>query len=417
MPPIATRRFRRSVPLLLVIAATAAVGSLTLLPAGPPSPIGETGCCYSSELIANTVLFIPLGAGLCLVGLRALTAAGLGGLVSLIVELAQLGIPGRFFSIHDVATNSLGALLGAIIVEQWARRGQLWRVVGPALAGLVIVFGIAAGWFVRPARLAPRTWFGWIHQSRGPVAFQGKALRFEVQGMPIPDGAVPESAELTRLLGSRDTVLVSAVVISAGPVVGRAQLVGIVAGAPGAEYLSLWQEGRTLLAVVRLRLADASLRTPWFRLADAFSGVAGDTVEISATMTRRELALVAVRGRVASQGTFRFSAGLFWAAFLPFEIQIDPGSRGWLLVPFGLPFVVLGMGIRKRSALVIGAVVTLLVGPLLTEAAFPQSGDLVIATVCSGLGRLLGYRLGLFAGWSPNRFSGTREPAPRSSRA
>lgn len=73
------------------------------------------------EFGANIALFVPLGVllPLALGPGRTLTpmGAGLVGLAaSLLIELAQLGIPGRVSSPFDVLANTLGAALGAVLL-------------------------------------------------------------------------------------------------------------------------------------------------------------------------------------------------------------------------------------------------------------------------------------------------------------
>jgi VanZ family protein len=72
----------------------------------------------AADILANIVLFIPLGFLFQLARRRAgwpslLQALGFGVLVSAAVEACQLFLPGRDSSLIDVATNGLGALLGA----------------------------------------------------------------------------------------------------------------------------------------------------------------------------------------------------------------------------------------------------------------------------------------------------------------
>ena len=71
-----------------------------------------------SDVLANVVLFIPLGFLFQLARRRAgwrslLQALGFGVLVSTAVEACQLFLPGRDSSVIDVVTNGFGALLGA----------------------------------------------------------------------------------------------------------------------------------------------------------------------------------------------------------------------------------------------------------------------------------------------------------------
>lgn len=69
------------------------------------------------EASANVVLFVPLGfaTGLAFTGTRWWQTGALGLLVSGCIELGQLlFLHGRFASPVDIATNSTGAVLGAL---------------------------------------------------------------------------------------------------------------------------------------------------------------------------------------------------------------------------------------------------------------------------------------------------------------
>lgn len=104
--------------LLLIATATLTPGSASTLDALPSSfwcfACGQFG---GADFTANIVLFVPLGIALALVGVRPSRALLVGALLSGAVELAQaLGHPPyRVASITDLATNSLGTLLGALI--------------------------------------------------------------------------------------------------------------------------------------------------------------------------------------------------------------------------------------------------------------------------------------------------------------
>jgi glycopeptide antibiotics resistance protein len=73
------------------------------------------------EVVANIGMFVPLGVLLMLAvsprrwpAPRMLTvAAAAGAGFSTIIELVQLGIPGRFSTVQDVVMNTLGAVVGA----------------------------------------------------------------------------------------------------------------------------------------------------------------------------------------------------------------------------------------------------------------------------------------------------------------
>jgi glycopeptide antibiotics resistance protein len=73
-----------------------------------------------TNAIGNIFLFLPFGAGLCLLGLRRRRTVLTAFCLSVAIELTQLFIPGRTTSSDDVLCNTLGALVGCLLVANWA---------------------------------------------------------------------------------------------------------------------------------------------------------------------------------------------------------------------------------------------------------------------------------------------------------
>jgi VanZ family protein len=73
-----------------------------------------------ANLIGNILLFAPLGAALCLLGLRRRETVLAGFCLSLAIEITQLFIPGRTTSADDVLCNTLGTFVGCLLVATWA---------------------------------------------------------------------------------------------------------------------------------------------------------------------------------------------------------------------------------------------------------------------------------------------------------
>lgn len=379
-----------------LITAIALIGFFTLGPASPAPWATERECCALTDVALNMLLFVPLGTALVLVGARPLVAFVIGSLYSAAIELTQQWLPGRVPSIRDIITNAAGALAGAIIVTGWPTRARWWRVVGPIGAGLVLAGSIVGSFLVRPASPRPREWVGfWAHQLGNTVPFEGRVLRFEVQGVPIPDGPLGNSEQLSSRLAGRDTVELVTTIVSGPRVEGRAQLVGLMAEAEGSYYISLWQEGRSLLGLVRLRLADLGLRTSGFRVEDALPTAPGDTVVVSVTLTSQRVVLASTWGNSRQEGRFDLSTELFWAAFLPFEVQMSTRPATWPLLALTLGFAGLGLGVRSRGVVLVAAVLALFLGPLAAGTAVPPLSAIIAAIAGIWLGRWAGFRLGL----------------------
>lgn len=76
------------------------------------------------EFTANIALFVPFGM-LAMTAFRmrvwSTTAAGLA--TSLLIEGVQLFLPTRYSTVSDLIANTAGALIGALVVAAWRRRG------------------------------------------------------------------------------------------------------------------------------------------------------------------------------------------------------------------------------------------------------------------------------------------------------
>jgi VanZ family protein len=101
------------------------------------------------DAVLNAVFYMPLGAAAFLTLRRrpsALAAAGaLGGLVSFSVEWMQLSIPTRVGNLADFLTNTIGALLGAVVAllaasPPVASRFTVFRPPGPLIVGLWVIW-------------------------------------------------------------------------------------------------------------------------------------------------------------------------------------------------------------------------------------------------------------------------------------
>ncbi len=381
---------------LFLVAVTTGIVLLTLGPATPPPEMTSGPCCLTPDLVLNIMLFVPFGIALGLVRRRVPIAVAIGALLSTAIEILQLWIPGRDSAISDVAANSLGTLFGALVVWGWPARHRWWKIPGLAVAAIVVGASVTASFLVRPALPSPAVWWGqWAHDFYRTLPFEGQVLGFNLQGIPIGDGRVGQGEHLNAGLAQRDTIRLEARIISGPPVPGRAQLIGLVADGPGGEYVNLWQEGRSLRTFVRLRLNDAGLRSPWLRLRDALPGSAGDTVEISATVTRRQVLLSAHHPGGSMQRAFDLSAATFWGAFFPSEFDFGSRVPSRSLIPITLSFGGLGAGIRSRIAMVLASLVALLAGPVLAGTAFPAAVSLAAAVFGVGAGRWIAFRLGL----------------------
>ncbi len=157
MPHAAPAPSRRDIYAFGIGAAVLLIGVATLTPGiGTNSAAGARGCLpcgdrWLTDVISNVALFVPLGLFVALWRRSFLTALAAGVALSAGVEVLQLlGIPpGRSAVVSDVAANSTGAGIGALLVLSWAwfarpdaARGR-WLALVWSVAGGTVLFGTA----------------------------------------------------------------------------------------------------------------------------------------------------------------------------------------------------------------------------------------------------------------------------------
>src|SRR5258705_4248158 len=144
---------------LLIAVAVGAILIATLFPAGAELAPGWTTALVGGDdalagVVQNLLLFVPLGFGLALGGMRGFRLVAVGTLLSLSVECAQQWIPGRDPSLGDVCFNTLGTAVGGLLgrtAPLWfspSPRRAAWLSLGAALVATAI--WLTTGWLFQP---------------------------------------------------------------------------------------------------------------------------------------------------------------------------------------------------------------------------------------------------------------------------
>jgi len=387
----ATIGSRRS-GLTVSLVAVAAILLLTMLP-GTPVPEGRTDCCLTNDSLLNILLFLPLGIGLALTGASVGVAALAGGLGSGAIELAQrFLIPGRDASVRDVVCNTLGCLVGALIVHHWTRRQAWWRLAGGGLSVLVVLYMFLGPRLVVPGYPLHRPWYSmWTQETPGRVRFPGQVLSFSLMGQELPGGPIPTWETLGETVRRTDTVRFELVMETGGPIPGTAQIAGIVMGSPGPMYLDILGRERDLLVYPRLAMSSLELRSPTLRIDDVFPDTAGDTLRVQVMLDRRAVQ-VRVSGKRIEEASLPLASDLAWVAVSPLDLLAPESSSSWwirgLAVLGGLGLLGFGAG-RRVWLIVIGVLAWLLAGPLLYHVSAMH--PIVVGFGLTGL--VLGSRL------------------------
>ena len=134
-------------------ASTLAIGIATLHSSGLTTRGWSFYLTYGDgalgELIANLILFIPLGVSLTLAGVKPLRVVAAGALLSFTVEFLQQWIPGRDPSVGDIVANSISTALGVLLVVAapiWLftpPRTSRWQALATAIIAVLVWYGTA----------------------------------------------------------------------------------------------------------------------------------------------------------------------------------------------------------------------------------------------------------------------------------
>lgn len=325
---------------LLAALGFIAIAALTLIPdaygarAASQTPIWCVSCgdFGTVDMVLNVCLFVPLGLGLGLLGVRRLRAMACVCALTVGVELLQyVAIAGRDAALGDVLMNSLGGWLGLVLAAHWPglvvpSRDQARRLALGAVA-IWLVTRVATVLLLQPSFPAT-VWYGQIApMDVYPSNFRGRAGDAAVSGVTITTGALTQSADLRqRLQRSATIAMVNAV--SAGPTPSLASVVSIL-DEHQTEVIVLGQTGNDALFRVRLRAARARLRVPSIRLGNAMNPSDGKAVALRGELNGHALSLTAAGAADSKQVSIALGPGLTWALLTPFDPELTPDAR-WI---------------------------------------------------------------------------------------
>lgn len=329
----------RRVGLVIAVASLVAISFATLSPE-PGSAVGSHLCLVCGSLgvvnaVLNVFLFVPLGIGLAFIGFPGKRAVLAMFALSALIETAQfLVIPGRYSTIGDVLTNTLGGVLGFAV----GRYAFTLLRPSPRIA-VALCIGWSAVWLTvqtisafgfSPA-MPTSEYYGQIAPRLGNFEqFRGRVLRANIADVAVPDTRFKDSAHVRELL-LRGAIVTTTIVVPARPTGDIAPIVRL-ADASQREIALLAQNGDNLVFGVRTGAAVLRLRPPFFALSDVFpavspsdSGLTTDTLTVSARYSAREV-WMNTQMRTSHDRRIRIAVSLGWTMLLPFQWFIE-GTR------------------------------------------------------------------------------------------
>ena len=328
---------RRRLVLFVYALAVTFILVATLRPAGREAFEGWSLCiiCPSgaTEAVQNLLLFVPFGIATSFGALRPGVGIFLGFSLSLMVECAQMFIPGRDPNIGDLLFNTTGTALGWGL-GTWIRAlvlapaREAWQyAVGAAAATLGAL--VTGAWLLQPAYGNPP--YRVQHYGAG----SGAVLEAYLGDFPLRSGELPGAAALA--LATRGTLRVVAVMDTArrGPYWLR------VFDGGRREVVSIRRIRRDVQVSYRTNAAALSLSLTESRARGVLARHApGDTIDVR--VSRDGLHHCAVVDGVNSCG-FGPTVASSWAvvealsSFPPWALALmDAAWLGLLFVPVGL---------------------------------------------------------------------------------
>ncbi len=400
------------ISIALSILSTAAILFFTLRPGATWVTHGWSfdlwaGDTALADLIANLLLFLPLGLSLTLAGVRPWRVVALGALLSCTVEFLQQWIPGRDPSVGDILCNTISTALGALLVA----RAPAWLFVSPR----------RSAWQARlTAIVAVLVWYG-----------TGAMVRHTVPPMPYHIVTTPDfehyglyDGRIVNITPGLGSLEVTAVAAPSPP--GQTSPLFAVLDRQGVKVIMLSVDGADLTLRYSMPALQATLEQPDLRLRGALRGVApGDTF---IAKTWHDSTNVCLRVNATERCHLGYTIGDGWKL-----IYYPQGRPAWMLGLLNMLWIaggVIGVGYwgarsggekdggennggegrRGGGGLAIGIVIAgILLVPLLTGLKATPITEWIGALAGMGVGYLIG--LGLFDTRAPQAAGYTTPPS------
>jgi VanZ family protein len=398
----------------LVLLSVGVVLALTLTPSfgDPPEPHSLL-CVWCNgralaDMLLNVGLFVPVGAALAnwqRIKLRSVLAAVV---LTVGIELAQFVIPGRDPNLSDVLTNTLGAVIGVLLVTmsaRWLNPSPLWRGVlaagGSALAVTVLVVG---SWLFAPA-FQDGVYYGqWTADLHYLEWYRGQVLKSQVGDIPVRSRIIRRTDEVRELLFQGARIQVEAV--SGPPATALAPIFSIYDDRE-REVLLVGTDRNDAVLRYRMRAASFRLDQPDLRFADSFAEIrAGQALRLEVARAGHSYCFTVNEARSCRVG---LRAADTWG--LLFFVSSVPGWARTLLGVLWLCglFFAAGFWLERKSEVAVAGVFAVAALALIPTFAFVKasSGLDYAAALC---GVLLGFGARrVLQWWRPLRAGGASD--------
>ncbi len=232
----------------------------------------------TADAILNVFLFVPFGVGVgVLFGWRSAALAAFG--LSFGVEVLQMGIPGRFSTLGDILSNTLGGGVGAWLAGA-APRLRAWMEVPSRTVRRTGRLASATLLVAPVVLLAPQApdsdwWMQWTPDLGHMERYRGRVLDARVDTTFLPTGRLERDRRVREAILTGTDIDVTFV---AGPAPTRVAPVVSVYSRHRQQVFMVGAEGDAVVYFRRTLGNALRLDQPGIRWAGALSVAPGDTV-------------------------------------------------------------------------------------------------------------------------------------------
>ena len=336
------RRWRALVAVCLILAAIALA---TLTPDSDPRWVHEFWCptCDGGfdllDVIANGLLFIPLGMALRSLGVSLRTALLVVIATTSTVEALQyFVIEGRTSTLGDIVTKTAGGWIGFAcldLVVSWLRPSpKTARVLAWATAVLWVANAVFSMFAFQPS-MTDAQLYAQIAPDRGDFEqFRGTVERADVNGALVFVGQMPDGFT-SRVWEGQPLELTAQV--GAAPPVTRPSLIFALVDGERNEIAALLESRVDLAYRIRIRANALKLRSPAVVLSSVFAPGATDLPSvIVGTREGYELSVRTSKRQATLSLTPAVGWTIWWWFGIPRHAVLLVMTALWLAVPIGL---------------------------------------------------------------------------------
>lgn len=331
---------------LLLGVTLIAIAVITLSPADESARLPfwcfRCGTRPAIDVLLNILMFVPVGASLGLLHVRARRTIAIIVLITVIIEALQFTvIPGRFASARDIIMNTLGGIMGWQLALGWRALVRPPPRRAHAFALTAALSWIASQAFTAWAMgvvLPPTPWWAQIRlRDLGfPSVFTGEVVRLWVDTIPIVYSDQLENGDAVRARLLKTGM--GGVVTRVKPTAGAAPIFLLATDDTLSEIAGLVQDGRDVFFRIRTRAAVVGLRNPGVRLHSVFSPTPGDApITIGGGRVKGRYVVMAQQGSAPLTRDLAVSPSWTWALLMPvphyaFGAEVRWVTAGWLFV-------------------------------------------------------------------------------------